>query len=127
MTRCSSITSTMTAQIMQAPSSMLQIVVGFVMLAFNPLSRASIAKILEITSEDVGIALCSLHSVFIVPESKWQRVRICHKSLADYLTDVIRCTDLMFYINPSISHLELGARCLRSMSASLKRDIYGLS
>jgi hypothetical protein len=104
----------------------LQIVVGSVVSAFNPLSRASLATILGITSEDVGIALRSLHSVLIIPESKSDPIRICHKSLADYLTDATRCKDPRFYINPSGFHLELGIRCLQSMNASLKKDICGL-
>jgi NACHT domain len=101
----------------------LQIVVGSVVLAFDPLSRASLATILGITSEDVGIALRSLHSVFIIPESKSDSIRICHKSLADYLTDGNRCTDPRFHLNPSVFHLELGIRCLQSMNASLRKDI----
>jgi WD40 repeat protein len=104
----------------------LQIVVGSVVLAFNPLSRVSLAGILGITSEDVCTALRSLHSIFIVPESKSQFIRICHKSLADYLTDPSRCKDPRFYINPSVIHLELGTRCLQLMNTSLKMNICDL-
>jgi hypothetical protein len=102
---------------------LLLIVVGSVVLVFNPLSHASLATILGITSEDVWIALYSLHSVFIVPESKSELIRICHKSLADYHSDKTRCSDSRFYINPSVSHLELAIRCLQLMKTSLKKNI----
>jgi hypothetical protein len=40
---------------------LLRIVIYSIVLAFDPLSRASIAAILGVTSEDVWIALDSLH------------------------------------------------------------------
>jgi NACHT domain len=101
----------------------LQLVVGSVVLVFDPLSRASLGTILDIQSSDVGLALRSLHSIIIVPDSELQPIRICHKSLADYLTDPNRCKDTRFYINPSISHLKLGIRCLQLMNCSLKKNI----
>jgi NACHT domain len=102
---------------------LLQLVVGSIVSVFNPLSCAYLATILGISTDDVWIALSSLHSIFIVPDSVSDPIRICHKSLADYLTDATRCTDRRFYIKPSVLHLELGTRCLRLMNTSLKTNI----
>jgi WD40 repeat protein len=101
----------------------LQLVVGSIVTAFNPLSCASLATILGISRDDVWIALRPLHSVLIVPDSELEPIRICHKSLADYLTDATRCMDSRFHINPSDLHLELGIRCLRLMRTSLRKNI----
>jgi WD40 repeat protein len=104
----------------------LQLVVGSVVSVFNPLSCASLATMLGIQPNDVWTALRSLHSIFIIPDSESEPIRICHKSLADYFTDATRCTDARFHINPSVVHLELGIRCLRLMNMKLKKNICGL-
>jgi NACHT domain len=104
----------------------LRLVVGSIVLAFNPLSRADLATILNIPSERVRTALHLLHSVFVVPDSKSEPIEICHKSLADYVTDPDRCNDKRFTIEPTVYHLELGTRCLELMKAALKKNICGL-
>jgi NACHT domain len=101
----------------------LQLVIGSIVVAFDPLSCASLAAILGIKKNMVWAVLSPLHSIFIVPDSESKPIRICHKSLADYLQDMTRCKDAKFYINPSDVHLELGLRCLRLMNTSLKRNI----
>jgi NACHT domain len=104
----------------------LRLVVGSIVVVFNPLSCASLAAVLGIKESRVWTPLRTLHSIFIVPDSELEPIRICHKSLADYLTDGTRCTDTRFYIKPSVPHLELGLRCLRLMNASLKKNICAL-
>jgi WD40 repeat protein len=101
----------------------LRLVIGSIVVVFNPLSCSSLEGILGMKAGRVGTALRRLHSIFIVPESEVDPIRICHKSLADYLQDENRCKDSRFYINPSVLHLELGLRCLRLMNNSLKRNI----
>jgi NACHT domain len=101
----------------------LRLVVGSVVVAFDPLSCASLATILDIEMDKVGTALRRLHSIFIVSDSVSKPIRICHKSVADYLQDKTRCRNAKFYINPSDLHLELGLRCLRLMNIRLKTNI----
>jgi NACHT domain len=101
----------------------LHLVIGSIVVVFNPLSCAGLETILDIKMSRVWTVLSPLHSIFIVPESESKPIRICHKSLADYLQDKTRCTDTRFYINPSVLHLERGLRCLRLMNASLKKNI----
>jgi NACHT domain len=101
----------------------LRLVVGSIVVAFDPLSCAGLAAILGIKKNMVWAVLNPLHSIFIVPDSESMPIRICHKSLADYLQDENRCKDPRFHINSSDIHLELGLRCLRLMNTSLKRNI----
>jgi hypothetical protein len=103
----------------------LQLVVGSVVLAFNPLSCTDLARILNISQGGVRTAIRLLHSVLIVPESNSELLRICHKSFADFLTDPSRCVDRRFYIEPSALHTKLVMRCLRLMNKSLKKNICG--
>jgi NACHT domain len=65
----------------------LKLVIGSIVLAFIPLSRSSLTGILGMPSVKVLMVLRFLHSVFIVPDSASDPVRICHKSLMQYLTD----------------------------------------
>jgi hypothetical protein len=105
----------------------LQLVVGSIVVAFNPLSCASLAAILGIKRSRAWTALSPLHSIFVIPDSESEPIQICHKSLTDYLQDEKRCADKRFYINPSVLHLELGLRCLRLMNNSLKKNICEIS
>jgi NACHT domain len=107
----------------------LRLVVGSIVLAFNPITSASLATILGISSERVHTTLRLLHSIFVVPDhatGSSKPIRRCHKSLADYLTDAKRCTDERFYINAPVLHLKLGTRCLELMTAALEKTISGL-
>jgi NACHT domain len=104
----------------------LRLVVGSIVVVFNPLSCESLAAILDMPVDKVRTSLRRLHSIFIVPDSRSMPIRVCHKSLADYLQDESRCKDTRFYINPSILHLELGLRCLRLMNISLRKNMCGI-
>jgi hypothetical protein len=104
----------------------LRLAVGFIALAFNPLSCMDLAVILDLTPKSVRSAIRSLHSVLMVPESDSQLLRVCHKSFPDYLTDPTRCTDTRFHIDPSIYHLKFGIRCLALMNMMLKKNICDL-
>jgi hypothetical protein len=101
----------------------LRSVVGAIVLAVNPLSRVTLAAILNITQSQVQTAMHSLHSIFLVPDSESEPIRICHKSVADFFTSRTRCTDPRFFINPSSYHLKLGTGCLVLMDELLTTNI----
>jgi hypothetical protein len=103
-----------------------RLVVGFIVLAFNPLSCASLAKLLNTPGGEVRRAIRSLHSVLIVPDSDSSPVHVCHKSFADFVIDAARCTDRRFYIDSAILHLKLGTCCLELMNGLLKKNMCGL-
>jgi NACHT domain len=101
----------------------LQLVLASIVLAFHPLSRASLARILGMSSERIWMILRSLHSVLIVPDSDSKPIRICHKSFADFLTDRQRCSDERFYIDSPAHHSQLGILCLELMKSTLTKNI----
>jgi NACHT domain len=101
----------------------LRLVLASIVLAFNPLSRASLGRMLGMSSGQIWMILRSLHSVLIVPDSDSEPIRICHKSFADFLTDRKRCSDERFYINASVHHSQLGAFCLTLMTSTLTKNI----
>ena len=101
----------------------LHLVVGSIVLALKPLSRASLAVILEMTPEDIWIILTHLHSVLIVPESESEPIRILHKSFADFITDKERCPDAKHFIDAPPHHSELGIHCLKLMNMRLTKNI----
>ena len=73
----------------------LRSVVGAVLLVFNPLSIKSLSELLSDfdTPSDISTALCSLHSLLLVPNNVEDPIRIFHKSLPDFLMDPERCLD----------------------------------
>jgi hypothetical protein len=105
------------------PFERFRLVAASIVLAFNPLSRANLATILGTSSERIWTILSRLHSVFIVPSSDKEPIRICHKSFADFLTDRQRCPDTRFHINSPSYHLKFGISCLKLMTMTLKRNM----
>jgi hypothetical protein len=104
-----------------------RVMVGSIVLAFNPLSCADLARMLDVPSESVRSALHSLHSVLVIPDSDSWPMHVFHNSLAHFLTDPSRCTDRRFFIDPSIHHFRLGTCCLNYMNRMLRRNICGIS
>jgi hypothetical protein len=104
----------------------LRLIVGSIVLAFNPLSCAGLATILDISMEDVWMAIRPLHSVLMAPDSSLDGITICHKSLADFVTNKTRCNNTRFYVEPAVYHLKLGMLCLKLMNKTLKKNICDL-
>jgi NACHT domain len=105
------------------PYDRFRLVLGSIVLAFNPLTRASLAKILGISSERIWTILYRLHSVLIVPDSDVEPIRICHKSFADFLIDQRRCSDARLHVNASSHHFEFAVRCFKLMNTKLTTNI----
>ena len=103
----------------------LHLIIGSIVLALKPLPRASLAEILEMTPQDIWTILTHLHSVFIVPESESEPIRILHKSFADFITDKQRCPDMRHFIDAPPHHSVLGIHCLKLMKMRLMKNICG--
>src|SRR3984885_9175685 len=103
----------------------LHLVVGSIVLALKPLTRASLAEILEMTPEDIWTILTHLHSVLIMPESGSEPIRILHKSFADFITNNERCPDARHFIDAPPHHSVLGIHCLKLMNMRLMKNICG--
>ena len=87
-------------------------ILGAVILAFNPLSRAQIAEILDINPPLIAATLRHLHSVLLIPSEGFKEIRIFHKSFPDFLQDRDRCSDSKFFIDPTVHHGDIALGCL---------------
>ena len=96
-------------------------VLGAIVLAFNPLSRKELSKILGISTTLISTTLRHLHSVILIPANEHEEIRIFHKSFPDFLQDTERCTDPRFYIDPVTHHGGMVLGCLELVK-KLKRN-----
>jgi len=90
----------------------LRRVLGAVILAFNPLSRAQIANILNINIPLIKTTLRHLHSVLLIPNEDSKEIRFFHKSFPDFLQDHGRCSDSKFFISSPVHHADMALGCL---------------
>jgi hypothetical protein len=90
----------------------LRRVLGAIMLAFNPLSRKALSKILGLSTTLISITLRHLHSVILIPTDGSKEIRVFHKSFPDFLQDSKRCTDPRFHIKPVTYHKVMALSCL---------------
>ena len=103
----------------------LRRVLSVVILAFNPLSREQIAKILGVDPFPVATTLRHLHSVLLVPTEGSKEIRVFHKSFPDFLQDPSRCSDQGFFIDSPIHHGNIALDCLELLK-KLKPNPCGL-
>ena len=105
---------------------MVRSVLGAMILAANPLSPSTIAKVLDLDPEDVFPILSSVQSLLTLQEDIDYIVRPFHKSFPDFLTDPDRCTNKRFHIFPPDHHPQLFTGCTNLMGQSLKQNMCGL-
>jgi len=105
-----------------------KLVVGAVLLVFNPLSIKALSDLLRSHSTQSRIysTLRALHSLLLVPDNTKDPIRIFHKSFPDFLTNSGRCTDARFFVDPQIYHRDILLSCLHVMKGGLKKNICNL-
>jgi hypothetical protein len=91
----------------------LRRVLGTVILAFNPLSRDKVAKLLDVSAPLIATTLRHLHSVLLVPDEDSKEIRVFHKSFPDFLQDHSRCSDPKFLIDTHSHHGDIALSCLK--------------
>ena len=96
-------------------------VLGAIVLAFNPLSRRDLSKILGVSTTLISTTLRHLHSVILVPADGCKEIRVFHKSFPDFLQDGNRCTDRKFRVDPETYHGDMVLGCLELVK-KLKRN-----
>jgi hypothetical protein len=101
-------------------------VIGSIAILIEPLSAASLAKLLNVRTETVNLRVRNLHSVLNVPQCEGHPIRLLHPSFRDFLLDKDRCADSNFWVNEKQAHRTSADSCIRLMSAALKQDICGL-
>ncbi|KAG6810506.1 hypothetical protein H0H92_011557 [Tricholoma furcatifolium] len=100
-----------------------QLVVGSIILLFNPLPLNAIENLLQMEPNSAKKALLRLHSLLAIPSIDTDVPRVLHPSFQDYLTDPRRCTLPYAYIDSGDHHGRLARTCFDCMKAFLRRDI----
>ncbi|KAL5372028.1 hypothetical protein DPSP01_013821 [Paraphaeosphaeria sporulosa] len=103
--------------------------VGNIVILENPLSIASLARLLQIPQEEIKYRLDALHSVLSVPSSHDVPVRLLHLSFRDFLVDPQRQDKSQFWVDAKDIHKSLASCCLKLMSGpdGLRQNICNLS
>jgi len=104
--------------------SRFRAVVGAVLLVVNPLSAKALSDLLRVPN--ISTALCSLHSLLLIPEDTEDPIQVFHKSFPDFLTDPARCKDKRFLVEPAVHHAKILLSCLNLMEERLKKNICNL-
>ncbi|CAI9635548.1 unnamed protein product [Alternaria burnsii] len=104
-------------------------VVGSVVLLESPLSAVSLARLLQVSQEEIQCRLDSLHSVLSVPNSKDVPIRLLHLSFREFLVDPQKQGKSLFWVDEKSTHKKLASRCLERMSgpSGLHQDMCSLS
>jgi hypothetical protein len=101
-------------------------IVGSIVTTFEALSAGALARLLEISKEEVNQTLHDLHSVLKIPKNSEESIHLLHPSFRDFLLNRERCWDHRFQIDEQKTHEVTFDRCLQLMRKSLRRDICGL-
>ena len=101
----------------------MRLVLSVVILAANPLSPSSIARLLDFDVEEVLSLLSSAQSLLILREDINCPVRPFHKSFPDFITDPNRCTNPRFHISPADHHSQVLTACLNLMGRTLEKNM----
>lgn len=96
-------------------ASRLRIVLGSLVLLYNPLSLADLEQLLQVPIP-LGVTLQHLQSVVVVPSDRNQAIRLIHPSFYDFLTDPSRCLNPKFLIKSDMQHSILAQACLDAMN-----------
>ena len=99
--------------------AMARSVLSVMVLAANPLSRSTIATLMNFHCGQVLRLLEAIQSLLVLPKNPNLPIKLFHKSIADFITDPTRCTDTRFYISPH-HHTELALHCLELMGGLLR-------
>ena len=91
----------------------LRMVLGAVIVAFDPLSRKQISKILGLDESFIATTLRHLHSVLLIPNEGSNPIRVFHKSFPDFLQDPGRCLESKFFVDPTVHHEDMAISCLK--------------
>jgi hypothetical protein len=104
-------------------------IVGTIVHLAEPLSRSSLASLLDIDSQQIEGQLSSLHSVLSVPSSADAPIRMLHLSFRDFLVDPETRKTNPFWIDEKKKHSEILVECLDRLSrpGCLHENICNLS
>lgn len=90
-------------------------VVGFVLVAKNPLRSSAIEQLLEVPVQQVLWRLSS-----VIRHNDSDPVRILHKSFSEFVSTSDRCGDSIWLINIPRHEYQAAAKCIRQMGKSFE-------
>ena len=111
----------------EALYTMLQRILGSIVVLLSPLSAHSLSKLLHTSKEDIDRTLEDLHAILDIPEDKTRPLRLHHPSFRDFLLNEERCKDPNFWLDEKQAHQRLAKGCIQFMSGSLTQDICGVN
>ena len=91
-------------------------VIGSIVILADPLSTASLARLLGIPKAIIDCRLGSLHSVLSIPSDQDSPVRLLHLSFRDFLLDPEKRGKNPFWVDEKERHGVIATRCLELMS-----------
>jgi hypothetical protein len=80
-------------------AKMFRQVVGSIVVLYEPLSAADLARLLAVREHIVSLRLRYLHSILEIPEGGVSPIRLFHPSFRDFLLDKQRCRDQYFWVD----------------------------
>ncbi|KAK6828769.1 hypothetical protein RU639_003735 [Aspergillus parasiticus] len=107
-----------------------RVIVGTIIILANPLGLTSLAKLLNMPSNDVSRRLDFLHSVLSIPDDEDTPIQLFHQSFRDFLLHPKVCTKTKFWIDEEHIHRETLFRCIEVMTrenGGLSKNICQLS
>jgi hypothetical protein len=84
--------------------SYFQMVMGALVLLFEPFSTTALANLLGEREHDILAMLYSLRSVLHVPENRDEPVRLLHSSFRDFITSKKRCPEGKYQLDHPTVH-----------------------
>ncbi|KAL8942223.1 MAG: hypothetical protein Q9211_001490 [Gyalolechia sp. 1 TL-2023] len=102
-------------------------IVGSIVLLVSPLSRSSLAVLLDMPQATIAIRLRSLHSVLNIPVDPEQPIRTLHLSFGEFLLSN-KVQDKPFGVDGPATHRMLLSRCLNLLSGrdGLQENMCGI-
>jgi hypothetical protein len=115
--------------------AIFKMVIGSLILLYDPLSATALSNLLGIAIGDVGVFIPPLRSVLHLTEKLHSSpdplgtIKLFHLSFRDFLTDpaLHNVEGGEFWINEALAHSKLAGHCLSLLSSgALKQDVCGV-
>ncbi len=101
-------------------------IVGSIVILFDPLPTAALARLLGKPKEGVDETLNDLYSVLKVPKDQGSPVRLVHPSFHDFLLSKERCMKGQLWVDECKTHHRVFVSCIELMDKALKQDLCNL-
>jgi hypothetical protein len=102
-------------------------IIGSIVILADPLPTSSLARLLNMSGEDVDGSLHYLHSVLNVPSNPNSPVRLLHLSFREFLVDPKKeKRRFWFWVDEKKTHDMIATKCVERLSMCLKENVCSL-